>query len=471
MHLAHPTQVPLRDLDEEVVIDSLKIHGKLPDWLEGTLIRNGPAKFHFGAKTISHWFDGLAMLHAFSFGQGKISYRNKFLRSTEYYQAFEKGDLRFMGFAQDPCKSIFKRLFAHFIPSMTPGIIQNGNVNVMRIANHYAALTETPLPVCFDPRTLETLGPLNFRDNLCKVDCFESAHPHYDTLRKEAVNFQIEMGAECRYTLYGVSEDASRKPFYQMKSDKASYIHTFAMTERYIIMVEYPLVLNPLDLLLKSGGYITHFKWEPKRNTRFHVIDRAKGERVRSFETEAFFCFHHVNAYEDKNTIVVDLIKYPDAQIVFGDPAPGQIRKLERFRLDLQNGNISESTLAVTALELPRIYYQKNNAKPYKYVYGVGFKYPENKEDSIPILKLDVLQGSSLEWKETGMLAGEPVFIPHPLGKDEDSGVLLSVVIDEVQNSSFLLVLNAQDLSEIARSEAIHYIPYGLHGMFFHEVL
>lgn len=469
MNLPHPTQIPLQDLNVEIIIDHLPMHGELPHWLEGTLIRNGPAKFHFGAKTISHWFDGLAMLHAFTFGQGKVSYRNKFLRSTAYHQAFEHNDLRFMGFSQDPCKSIFKRLFAHFFPSMSAEIVQNANVNVMKMAERYVALTETPLPVCFDPKTLETLGPLQFQDDLCKHDCFESAHPHFDPIRKQAINFQIEMGRQCRYTLYGVSESASRKPFYQMKSDKASYIHTFAMTERYIVLVEFPLVLNPLDLLLKSGGYITHFKWEPGRNTRFHVIDRAKGEKVGSFETEAFFCFHHINSYEERNTVVVDLVKYPNAEIVFGDPIPGQIRKVERFRLDLQNKTISQETLAETALELPRIHYQNYNGMPYQYVYGVGFKYPQNKADSIPLLKLDVSKRKVFEWKEPGKLAGEPVFIPDPQGKEEDEGVILSVVIDEFKNSSFLLVLNAKNFQEIARSEMIHCIPYGLHGAFFHD--
>ena len=88
--------------------------------------------------------------------------------------------MRFMGFAQDPCKSIFRRLFAHFLPSMTHTIVQNANVNVMRIAQDYVALTETPLPVRFDPRTLETLGVLDFNDSMLKSDCFESAHPHHD---------------------------------------------------------------------------------------------------------------------------------------------------------------------------------------------------------------------------------------------------------------------------------------------------
>lgn len=466
----HPTQVPLEDLNEEIILEDLPMIGTLPVWLEGTLIRNGPAKFHFGSQTISHWFDGLAMLHAFTIGNGKVAYRNKFLRSNAYFQAMDHNNLHFMGFAQDPCKSIFKRLFSYFLPSMTPTIIQNANVNIMRIAQHYAALTETPLPVRFDPHTLKTLGILDFQDPLTKKDCFESAHPHHDPIRKECINFQIDIGTTCRYTVYAVSDHcspASRQPLFQMNSDKAAYIHSFAITPRYVILVEYPLVLNPLDFLLKGGGYITQFKWEPGRTTRFHVINRSEGSLVHSFETESFFSFHHVNAYEEKETIVVDLVKYPDPRIVFGEPPLDQVRQLMRFRLNLRTSTLSSHPIADTALELPRIFYRHHNGMPYQFVYGVGFHYPSNPEESIPLLKIDVEKGSIQEWKEPGALASEPVFIPRPEGKGEDDGLLLSVILNQALGSSYLLVLDARNLEEIARSAPIHPIPYGLHGMFF----
>lgn len=470
MHLTHPTQIPLEDCNDEVVIENLPFQGELPSWLEGTLIRNGPAKFHCGKETISHWFDGLAMLHAFTFGQGKVSYRNKFIRSKAYLDFIEGKSMNFMGFAQDPCKSIFQRFFAHFIPSLTPSIVQNANVNVMRIAQEYVALTETPLPVHFDPHTLETLGVLNFQDDLLKQNCFECAHPHHDAIRQETINYQIKLGMRCEYSLYTVPDGgpAVRTPFFTIKSDKASYMHTFALTEHYVIMVEFPLVLNPSDMLLKGGGYISQFSWEPQRKTRFHVIDRLEGKLIKYYEIEAFFCFHHVNAYEEKESIVIDLVRYPDATIVYGDPSPTQNRRLERFRLNLLNNTITEKTIVNSLLELPRIYYQKYNGSRYRYVYGVGFHYPEGPSDCIPIIKIDVEKGVPIEWKEPGDLAGEPVFIPSPKGVEEDDGILLSVIINEQKKYSFLLILDAKNLQEIARSNTIHFIPYGLHGMFYH---
>ena len=50
--------------------------------------------------------------------------------------------------------------------------------------------------------------------------------------------------------------------------------------------------------------------------------------------------------------------------------------------------------------------------------------------------------------------------------RNEDDGVLLSVVLDGSAGTSFLLVLDATDLTEVARAQAPHHIPFSFHGMF-----
>ena len=44
--------------------------------------------------------------------------------------------------------------------------------------------------------------------------------------------------------------------------------------------------------------------------------------------------------------------------------------------------------------------------------------------------------------------------------------MLLSVVLDSERGGSFLLVLDAATLDELARAEAPHHIPFGFHGQF-----
>src|SRR5690349_23584211 len=71
-------------LDSEIELDSLPVEGSIPNWLAGSLVRNGPAKYEAGERRMRHWFDGLAMLHRFSFAGGSVSYANRFLRTRAY---------------------------------------------------------------------------------------------------------------------------------------------------------------------------------------------------------------------------------------------------------------------------------------------------------------------------------------------------------------------------------------------------
>lgn len=46
--------------------------GQLPTWLQGILLRNGPGMHTVGDTKYNHWFDGLALLHSFTFKNGKL---------------------------------------------------------------------------------------------------------------------------------------------------------------------------------------------------------------------------------------------------------------------------------------------------------------------------------------------------------------------------------------------------------------
>ena len=63
-----------------------------------------------------HWFDGPAMLHAFSFHDGTIKYTNKFLRSSTYHTIFEEEYLIMLDLLQIPAVR-YSNAFLHFISS------------------------------------------------------------------------------------------------------------------------------------------------------------------------------------------------------------------------------------------------------------------------------------------------------------------------------------------------------------------
>ena len=116
----------------------------MPPWLQGSLIRTGPAKWEVGERTMNHWFDGLAMLHRFSFADGQRLLREPLPRDASAYRAAkETGEIAYSEFATDPCRSLFQRVTAMFSPKLT----DNANVNLSKLGERFIAMTETPIPV------------------------------------------------------------------------------------------------------------------------------------------------------------------------------------------------------------------------------------------------------------------------------------------------------------------------------------
>lgn len=70
----------------------LSVKGTIPDWLQGSLVRNGPISVTIDGQKLKHWFDGPAMLHSFSFHENKIVYSNRFLNTQAYQKIFQEGN-------------------------------------------------------------------------------------------------------------------------------------------------------------------------------------------------------------------------------------------------------------------------------------------------------------------------------------------------------------------------------------------
>jgi beta,beta-carotene 9',10'-dioxygenase len=450
--------------DQEVTVESLPVSGAVPPWLTGALVRVTPALLDVGGRRLDHWFDGLAMLNRFGFADGRVSYGSRFIESRAYGDA-KQGEWKSGGFATDPCRSIFKRVQQIFSPDTT----DNPNVNLARIGERYIAMTETPLPIEFDPETLDTIGHLEYADRL--KGHVTTAHPHHDRDRDELVNYIARFSRVSEYVLYGLpGGSATRRVIARMPVKEPAYMHAFGMSERYLILAEYPLRVNPLKLAFSGRPFIENYTWRGDEPTRFQVFDRGTGELRGTYETDAFFCFHHVNAFERGNELVVDLCAYDDSSIIdslyLDEKGPrGAIPgvELRRYTIDLAGGGVRFEPLTDGSLELPRIDYGRRNTRDYSYAYFTG----ADTGWIDRLVKVDVRDGSRSEWRAEGCFPGEPVFVREPGTDAEDAGVVLSVVLDANAGHSFLLVLDAGTFDEVARADAPHHIPFGFHGQYF----
>jgi beta,beta-carotene 9',10'-dioxygenase len=459
-------------LQNEVSINVLPLQGEIPDWLSGTLIRNGPAKFEIGEQSYNHWFDGLAMLHKFSFMKGNVSYANRFIRSKAYKNSEDTGKISFPEFATDPCRSIFSRISAMFTSHTT----DNTNVNITRVANQFIAMTETPIPIEFDPHTLKIVGVFDYNDHISGQ--LTTAHPHHDFDKKETINYMTQFSRESRYNIYRITTGKSRELITSINAKEPSYMHSFALTENYIILVEFPLVVNPLNLLVSGKPFTENFKWKPERGTKFTVVSRSNGKIVGHYHADPFFAFHHVNAFELEDKIVLDIVTYQNDNIIrslYLDVLRGNVMdkkviptsELRRYEIRLHSNSV-EYKIVHDMLELPRINYRRSNMKDYDFVYATGIH--SIGDFTNRLIKISVKSKNFVVWSEKDCHPGEPVFVARPGGVPEDDGLVLSVVLNSNKGNSFLLVLNAQSFEEIARAEVPHYIPYGIHGQYYGDI-
>jgi carotenoid cleavage dioxygenase-like enzyme len=288
------------------------------------------------------------------------------------------------------------------------------------------------------------------------------------------VGYATRFGPFTTYRVYAQDEHTERRRVIaRLPAQLPSYMHSFAITERHIVLVEFPFVVTPATIPLSGRPFIANYRWKPRYGTRFRVLDLDTGRTRVTCHGEPFFAFHHVNAYDRGDEIILDLCAYDNADIIgalyldrlrTGDihlPEP----RLRRYRLRRSGGDVTREPLPDVSLELPRIDYDRCNGRPYRYVYGTGSRGDGGFPDRIT--KADVEGGASAAWCEPGTYPGEPVFVRTPGTEREDAGVLLSVVLDPAAGTSFLLALDATDLTEIARARVPHHIPFGFHGSYF----
>ena len=219
--------------------------------------------------------------------------------------------------------------------------------------------------------------------------------------------------------LYGLPAGSdARRVIAELPVKEPSYMHAFGMSGRHLILAEYPLRVNPLKMAFSGKPFIQNYVWRPDESTKFQVIDRETGALRGTYETDAFFCFHHVNAFEraDGPELVVDLIAYDDASIIDalyldadGPRGPLPSTELRRYVIDLDGGGVTWEKLAED-VELPRIDYGRRNARP----TATPTAPAQRRRWIDQLVKIDVSDGTRAIWSAPGCYPGEPIFVREP---------------------------------------------------------
>ena len=270
-----------------------------------------------------------------------------------------------------------------------------------------------------------------------------------------------------------VDAGARRRELAFIPRAEPGYMHSFALTRRYVVLFEQPFVVDPASFLSPARKpIIENYRWEGSQPSRIIVVDRRAGGVRATVELDPFFVFHHVNATERGDRITLDVCAHKDSTIIDAlylkrlRKAEQRIPRVRVRRIDVDPARSTASVrdLSDVDLELPRIHYARVSQRDHRYVYGIGMRTPASPFTD-QLVKLDAHTGTHRTWHERLCYPGEPVFVPAPGARREDDGVVLSVVLDAGRGTSFLLVLDAPTMSERARAAVPHHIPFGFHGM------
>lgn len=272
----------------------------------------------------------------------------------------------------------------------------------------------------------------------------------------------------------------------------ANYLRICICTATYFVVVVNSSRVDGLKVV-KTGSFLGGSSFAAEEPTKLHVVARATGKHIGTYEALPSFNFHIVNAFDFVEegggaSVCLDICRYPDMEIFGAMTVDNMIRgptheetpKATLTRYTLRNidsmdqksskpSKAEERTLSPKNCDLPYINDAFRGRGDYRFMYGVSH---ESGDWFSGVSKVDIQTGSSVAYGPPGCHLSEPVFVADPTADpaDEDAGVVLLVEIDSSEpTQSSLVVLDAKSMSEMARCEVNCVVPFSFHGDFCFE--
>jgi len=301
----------------EVTATELAVTGSLPEVLSGRYLRNGPNPLSAPEPSTYHWFIGDGMVHGIRLRDGRAEwYRNRWVRSAEIARA--------LGEPVRPGPVHADMDFA-------------SNTNVIGHAGRTFAIVEAgarPYELTYE---LDTVGPTDFGGTLPGA---YTAHPKRDPATGElhAVSYYWGWGNLVQYTV--VDTAGAVRKVVDIDVGGPVSVHDMSLTERFVVIYDLPVVF---DVEAATSGAGFPYRWDPDYRARVGLLDRDGGaDDVRWFDVEPCYVFHPMNAYDDGDRVVLDVVRHGkmfDTHRLGPDEGPPT---LERWTVDVTGDKVVE---------------------------------------------------------------------------------------------------------------------------------
>jgi len=445
----------------EAEADNVMVRGDMPKELRGTLYRNGPNPQFAPRDANHHWFIGDGMIHAFHIEDGRVSYRNRWVRTPKWRMEHDA----------------HRALFGSWGNPMTtdPSVAgkESGgvaNTNIVWHGGKLLALEEAHLPVAVDPMTLATEGAWDFAGGLAggKV----TAHPKLDPETGEMIFFAYSAGGFFAKTmLYGVVDrNGKLTRLDKFDAPYSAMVHDFVVTRNYVLFPVLPLTGSIERAMSGKPAYA----WEPAKGAFVGVMKRdAAVSTIRWFQADPCYVFHFMNAYEEGGKLIADGMQYeaaplfPNPDGTPGDPAKA-VARLTRWAFDVAGNTdrFAQVRLDDLSADFPRLD-ERFAGLPYRHGYYAAHEANDVMHGFDLIAHLDHATGKRTVYRlREGDITSEPVFVPRGADAPEGDGYLLATVWRGNEKRTDLVVFDAGALDKgpVAVAELTHRVPFGFHG-------
>jgi len=466
--------------------------GEIPKNLRGALYRMSPApRFEPPNPMLYHWFDGDGMIDALWLEDGRAAHKNRWVRTTKLALEEHAGRALFGGIRDFVLSTPIEGFFAlgleplDLVRMQVSGMLHKpprdedmrkvlkaldrSNTSIVKMAGRLLTLVEGSAAHEIDPATLETLGRFDFGGAIVQGRGGMVAHPKIDpdTGAIYTFGYSADRG---RFVYHVIDAKGAPRIQREIGTSFPSMMHDFSVTKSRAVFYHLPAVLHMDDL--KNPNTV---RWEPSRGARIYVVSRDDAEaNVRDYEIEPCYVYHPMNAFDDGNAVVLDIVRYP--RLPLFDPGgenpnvradeypPGH---LVRVRLDLETGKTSETVLDDTPCEFP-VTDPRFAMKNYRYGYVAARRGAICRRGIMNAIGRVDHEKGAVEYRVFGRSSytSEPIFAPKHENAAEGEGYLLCVIYHAEEDRSELWILDAQNIQAdpIAIVKLQQRVPYGFHG-------
>ncbi|OBF09999.1 hypothetical protein A5727_22010 [Mycobacterium sp. ACS4331] len=448
----------------EVDAPDLLIRGQIPEDLAGVFYRNGAEPLYPPTDEDYHWFDGDGMVYAFFIENGRVSMRNRWVRTDKFLLEQGQGR-RLFGVLGNPMTADPKSQGTRYNTANTNVIIHGGKL---------LALMEGAPPVELDPRTLDTVGEHTYGDLITTTF---SAHPKVDHRTGELVNIGNAvhgLGGEAviRYDVIDAAGTPTRTEFIPVPH--MTMMHTFLLTENWVV---FPV--NPLEFSLEramAGGPMT--AWVPDRPSKLGIMPRTgTADDVRWIEIDPRHMLHEANAWEQDGMIVADVAAaegtalFPD---IHGNRASHKETQQSLRHWTIDPAGVQpwrEEVINDRDIQFPRPD-DRLMAERSRHAYAnSNLNSTDGRVDGMDsALRVDTQTGvEDLYHFGAGTAAGELIFAPRVGSAGESDGYAITLIHRKEALESELVIFDAGDIAAGPLASAVipFRVPSGFHCSYY----